>query len=339
MYQNEFDVYLNSNRHFNTYMLWGDEPYLIDLYTQKILKNLCQIEEVNSMYFKEYNFDKALTFLMSNSLFSDCNVVFIKTNKAIPKKEIQSLQQACKQNSNSFLIINCFDDKSDKYLAGKLKTMSNYFNDKGNEIDNVNIRFFSPNRHQALEYLKTEATNISMVANEQSLGYLLDELNDDIYMCINELKKLSPLNEPLNKEMINKYCFNLHNVNIQDFVFDFFVSHDKNIIKHKLQYMLLAGYEEVLLINKFNSFISILIKIKLYTNAKSFNIRAIWGYPLPLQVANMHKDIANKYTINTLHKLLRFFLKIDLELKTALSSNKDSYVVVKLLKLFDFINK
>ena len=339
MYQNEFDAHLNANRYFKSYMLWGDESYLIDVYTKKIISNLCQPNEVSTMYFKEYDFNKAVGILSSNSLFSDCNVVLIKTDKSIPTKEIKAMQNACESNPNSYLIINCFDDKSDKYLPTKLKTMSNSFNDKGGEINNVNVRFFAMSKYQALEYLKKEASDKAIVANEQSLGYLLDKFDYDMYMCINELGKLAPLNEPLDTQMIDKYCFNLHNINTQDFVMDFFSLNDKAKIKQILQKMLLDGYLEVLLINQFNAFVSNLIKIRLYTSSNSFNIRAIWGYPMPPQVANAHRDIANKFSIASLHKILRFFLKLDLELKTKLPSNKDSYVVVKLLKLFDFINK
>jgi DNA polymerase-3 subunit delta len=262
--------------------------------------------------------------------------VLIKTNKNIAIKDIKSLQNACLKNESSYLIINCFDDKSDKYLAGKLKTMSGNFKDN---TPNAQVRFFAPDKKQALQYLSNEANNAGVIANEQSLGYLLDELDNDMYLCINELKKLASLNTPLSRDIIDKYCFNLNDVDTNKLVFWFFESNEIYKIKPQFDSLLLEGYNQINLINSFSIFTSMLIKIKLYQTFSTFNARAIWGYPLPAPIALRYKQIAIKYSIPTLHNLLNFFLKLDLALKVKIKSNKDTYLIVKLLKLFKHINK
>lgn len=86
MYKNEFDNCLRQNKIYKSYMFYGQSIYLIERYALDIAKVLAQGDDIEKLYFDEYDFKDAKNKLLQSSLFSNSNVLLIKIDKKIPKK-------------------------------------------------------------------------------------------------------------------------------------------------------------------------------------------------------------------------------------------------------------
>ncbi|NQY94356.1 MAG: hypothetical protein HRT43_09345, partial [Campylobacteraceae bacterium] len=56
MYKNEFDNALKQNKTFNAYMFFGQSTFLVDNYTSMVAANHGGADEVEKIYFDDYNF-------------------------------------------------------------------------------------------------------------------------------------------------------------------------------------------------------------------------------------------------------------------------------------------
>lgn len=86
MYKSEFDKYLKADKRFSSYMFYGQSTFLVEQYSYLVSKIIAKDEDVEKLYFEEYNFKYAKDRLLQSSLFSSNNVVLIKIDKKIPKK-------------------------------------------------------------------------------------------------------------------------------------------------------------------------------------------------------------------------------------------------------------
>ena len=77
--------------------------YYRDKNEQKILAKGC---EKNSFYFGEFDFEAALSCFSQGSLFGDEALVWIKVDKKIPKKQLDSLIEAIEKNQSGYLILH-----------------------------------------------------------------------------------------------------------------------------------------------------------------------------------------------------------------------------------------
>ena len=84
MYKSEFDKYLKANKRFSSYMFYGQSTFLVEQYAYLVSKIIAQDEEIEKLYFEEYNFKYAKDRLLQSSLFSSNNVVLIKIDKNAP---------------------------------------------------------------------------------------------------------------------------------------------------------------------------------------------------------------------------------------------------------------
>jgi DNA polymerase-3 subunit delta len=88
MYKNEFDNYLKQNKKFKAYMFYGQSIFLIEQYALAVAQSLGNNDEIEKLYFDEYDFKYAKDKLLQSSLFSSNNIILIKTDKKIPKKKL-----------------------------------------------------------------------------------------------------------------------------------------------------------------------------------------------------------------------------------------------------------
>ncbi len=89
MYKNEFDKHIQNTTLSNSFVFFGESSFLIDRYT----KTVTNIEDASvlTFYYDEYDFSVAKAHLSQASLFGDRNVLIIKSEKKIPKKELDTL--------------------------------------------------------------------------------------------------------------------------------------------------------------------------------------------------------------------------------------------------------
>jgi DNA polymerase-3 subunit delta len=96
MYKNEFDNSLKQGKKYKAYLFYGQSIFLIEQYSLAIAQMFGQSDEIEKLYFDDYDFKYAKDKLLQSSLFSSNNVLLIKTEKKIPKKELDSLVEALK---------------------------------------------------------------------------------------------------------------------------------------------------------------------------------------------------------------------------------------------------
>jgi len=315
MYKNQFDKELSNNIFYNAYMFYGQSDYLVDSYSKNIANILANKDEVTKIYFDEYNFKSCKDFLSQSSLFSPTNILLIKTNKKIPKKEVDELISICNINSASKVVFSCVGDTD-------FRTMAKSFTKKTNSVE---VRFFEPFESEAISILATQVAKKNLQCNYGELQYLYNMHHKDLALCINDLEKLSILDEPITINTINKHCFGMGNVSFEEFLYKLFRGEN---INYDLYMILQEGMNEVNLITQTISFVNELFTIHIYLKLYGeLNIKEIWGFNLPAKIAQTRASIARRFGIEDFKEFFNFFSNLELELKTkAKYFDTNSYV-------------
>ena len=313
MYKNQFDKEFSSNINYNGYMFWGQSDYLVEKYSNDVTLKLANGEDIHKIYFDEYNFKECSNFLSQSSLFSSNNILLIKTIKKIPKKEVDELLNICKINTDSKIVFCCMGETD-------FKTMAKSFTKKTSSVE---VRFFAPTDQEALHILNQEVQNKNLQCGFGELQYLYNMHHKDLALCVNDLNKLSILEEPISVNIINAQCFGMGAVAIDDFFNKLFTGQN---INRDLYMIIEEGLSEIQLISQTTTFIQQLFTINSYLKLYGqLNIIEIWGYPLPKDIANTRAGIAMKYKQEDFLRMLDFFQNLELELKTKSTFDINSY--------------
>lgn len=318
MYKNEFDKNFSNGKVFNAYLFWGQSDYLCDSYALKVALHLANGEDITKVYFDEYSFNSCYDTLIQSSLFSSTNILLIKIAKKLPKKEVDKLIDACRLNDNSKVIFACIGDVDFKTMAKSFTV----------NTSSVEVRFFTPYDSEALKILSDESKQLEIDIDNHSLGFLYNMHQKDLALCISDLSKLSILDETITSKTINHHCFGLGSINIEDFLINLFNSVN---INKDLYFLLEEGINEIYLLGRITSFTQNLFMInsylKLYGN---LNIKEIWGYPLPKQIAEQQASIATKFKRDDFLYMLNFLQELELELKSSKIPDLNGYLQAKL---------
>ncbi len=327
MYKQALDTLLQRDSLPKSLMLYGDCIYYRNYYLEKIASKFGSKEEQLRYYFDEYNFKSAKTFVSQSSLFGDKNILIIKSEKTIPKKELEVILQNCQKNDNSFFLFEYFGD--DK----KAKDIAKVFNKK-NSADFV--RFFKPNSYEAINLLLNYAKEINLDINRYALEHLYNIQNEDISLCLEELKKLKNLNKPIEVNDINRYSFSLGVADIETLMEKFFYKKDiKELIEEFLE---MSNSNEIFIINAMENYLTTLFMFYSYILAHgNFDAKAILGYPLPPVIAKKRADMSIKIKLPIYKKLFIELANIELKLKTDSHIDKTSYFISSLIKLQTFL--
>ena len=318
MYKNVFDNHLNSGKIFDAYMFYGQSDFLVEDYALKVATQLANGEDIQKIYFDEYNYNSCKDYLSQSSLFSSQNVLLIKTNKKIPKKEVDSLINACNINSDSFVIFACLGETD-------FKTMGKSFTTKSNSAE---VRFFMPNVSEAMNILNSNASSLGMKFEQGALIHLYEMHEKNLSLCISDIKKLSILDESISTRTISNQCFGMGAVSLDEFLIKLFSGQSFNAHLYKL---LGEGVNEIYLINQITSFVQQLFTINTYLKLYgALDIVKIWGYPLPQNIANQRANIAVKFKLEQFKIMLDYLLNLELELKSSKISDTNAYIQASL---------
>lgn len=313
MYKNQFDNEFSSNINYSAYMFYGQCDYLVNLYSNNVAVKLANGEDICKIYFDEYNYKECDNFLSQSSLFSASNILIIKTIKKIPKKELDSLITLCNTNPDSFIIFCCTGETD-------FKTMAKSFTKKTNSCE---VRFFNPTDQEALHILNGVIQEKNLQCGFGELQYLYNMHQKDLSLAVNDLNKLSILQEPITANIINAQCFGMGAVSIDDFFNKLFTA---QAINKDLYMILEEGMNEVNLVNQTTTFIQQLFNINSYLKLNGqLNIIEIWGYKLPANIANTRASIAMKFNNEDFIRMLNFFLDLELDLKIRKNLEINSY--------------
>ena len=320
MYKNEFDNHLRQNKKFNAYMFYGQSTYLVELYTNIVATSLGLADEIEKLYFDEYDFKYAKDKLLQSSLFSSNNILLIKCEKKLPKKEVDTLIEACNTNMDSTVIFSCMGD-------GDFKTMEKSFTAKTNSAV---VRMFAPNDNEAVRLLENEAKKHNINYEISALNHLYFMHKNDLSLCINDLSKLEILEEKITSNIINTHCFGIGIVSFEDFLHNLLSGKD---ISNDLNLLLEEGVNEVFLVTQVTSFVQQLFLISSYARAYGApNPKEILGFIPPKAVWEKKSKLAINIKPQMFQEMLEFLLNLELELKSSKIDNTNLYLQATLRK-------
>jgi DNA polymerase-3 subunit delta len=320
MYRNEFDNKLRENKLFNAYMFYGQSTFLVEHYTSKVAKLLGSDDEIEKLYFDDYNFKYAKDKLLQSSLFASNNILIIKCDKKLPKKEVTELIKACNINPDSKVIFACIGDTD-------FRTMGGYFNPKSNS---VSIRMFAPFDNEAVRLLETQAKSLNINYELQALNHLYFMHRHDLSLCVNDLSKLAILDDKITSDIVNTHCFGIGVVSFEDFLHDLLSGKD---IGEDLNLLLEEGMNEIYLLTQITSFVQQLFMISSYARTMGApNPKEILGYIPPKNIWEKKSKLAINIKPEIFLKMLDYLLNIELEFKSSKVSNQNLYLQACLRK-------
>lgn len=305
MYKSEFDKQIQANKLSKAYFFYGQSHFLIDYYASFVADIHGQKDDIEKIYYDDYNFKYAKDKLLQSSLFSSNNILVIKTEKKLSKTELTSLVEACNANPDSILIYCLKSDDG--------KALESVFSSKAN---GVSVRFFAPKEYEAIKILEVEAAKLNLIITSSALNHLYFMHRQNLSLAANDLNKLQILDDEINVKDIDTHCFGIGEVNIDDFLQALFSAKD---IEDDLRNILEEGVNEIYLLSQATSFLQQLFMIasyiRLYGNANS---KEILGYSPPKEIWEKRVKVATflasrhgKFT-----ELFELLLNLELELKS-----------------------
>lgn len=315
MYKKEFDAV---QKDFNAYLFWGEEPYYIQKYSRIIQQQLDADENKMVLYYDEYDFTVAKNYLSQASLFGDRNLLIIKHEKSLPKKELQELIAICNKTPNSFLIVELYSNEG--------KKISSIFDKKHKS---VHVRFFTIELQEAkrelLEFCKQKNIDIDSFA----LEHLLVTLDNNIQIAQKELEKLSISGQQIQIKDIDRLIYPLNPLSLEKL---YIAIIKKEPIHELFQKIIEEEHNEMKILLGFENFLQQLFLfysyIRLHGRADS---ASILGYKLPKQIESERVALAIK--IKNYPKIFLLLQECELTLKTKTNIDKSTTLLSYLIKV------
>jgi len=324
VYKREFENLINANKLPKALLLYGECDYQNN-YFAKIVENKWSDEgdEKLLLHYDEYNYATAKNHLGQSSLFGGQNIVIVKTDKVIPKKELDVLIELCNKSDNSYFLFQYFGDS--KKASNIAKAFKKNF-----------VRFFKPNPSEALTLLNVKAQEFNLNISRYTLQHLYFLQLENLSLCVNELEKLSLLNKEITVADIDNLVYGLGSIGLDLFVEKLLKKED---IKESFITLSDSGSgDEIRVVNAIQNYLSQLLLFHMYIKIYgSFDARAILGYPLPPQIAKKRADHSIKIDIQSYKDMLEHLSQVELSLKKTKNIDKNSYLISALIKLQSYL--
>lgn len=318
MYKKEFDTVIRNATIPKAITLYGVCEYQIKIYEEIILSSWGK-DGIIKFYFDEYDFKAAKSHLNQASLFGDCNILVIKTDKMIQKKELEELVKLCEKSDINYFLFIYFGDDS------KIKSLVSPF---GKNF----VRFFKPNQNEALFFLQNEAKKIGLNINGFALMHLYHLHNENLSLSVNELQKLSLLNKEISVTDIDSLVYGMGEINVDDFIVK--LLEKQNIVNQFKALNEEGSIDGVGLINALQNYLYTLYMFHSYIKINgNFDALKILGYPLPPQLAKQRAEQSIKIKPITYKKLFDILINAEYELKKNSHMDKDGFVISTILEL------
>ncbi|MEA3371433.1 MAG: DNA polymerase III subunit delta [Campylobacterota bacterium] len=311
MYKSELDKHIQNKSVSNSFVFFGESTFLIDMYT----KMLTTIDDANilSYYHDEYDFNSAKAHLSQGSLFGDRNILIIKSEKKVPKKELDILIDFCEKNPDNIFVYAYYgsDHKTynNKKAFAKKSTMS--------------VRFFHPKDYEAQNIIAQVAREKNVNIDKYTITHLLGIHNGDVALASNEIDKFRVYDREITTKDVESLVYGLSEVNIDDFIKKILAKKEftedlKNILEH--------GEDEIRVITAITSYLTQLYMFNIYIRVNGApNAIEILGYPAPKFVVDEKAALSIKFKPHTYSKLHELLLESELKMK---SSNVDKHAIL-----------
>jgi len=311
MYKNELDKAIQNKTVSNSFVFFGESTFLIDMYTTM----MSRVNDANILayYHDEYDFNSAKAHLSQGSLFGDRNILIIKSEKKVPKKDLDTLFGYCQKNPDNIFIYAYYG--SDHKTYNNKKTFGKY--------NTMSVRFFHPKEYEAQNIVAQVAHEKKVQIDKYTISFLLNVHNGDVALSCNEIEKFRVYDREIKTKDVESLVYGLSEVNLDDFIKKLLAKKDftqdlKNILEH--------GEDEIRIITAITAYITQLYMFNIYIRVNGApNALDILGYPAPKFVVDEKAALSLKFKPNTYSKLHELLLKSELQMK---SSNVDKNAIL-----------
>lgn len=301
MYKAEFDKHIQNRTISNTFIFFGESSFLIDMYT----KMMTNIEDANTLtlYYDEYDFNSAKAHLSQASLFGGNNVLIIKSEKKVNKKDLEALIELCKKNPDNIFVYAYYGNDHKTYTKAFAKTHA------------MSVRFFHPKDYEAQNIVLSLASEKNINIDKYTVSHLLNIHNADVALAANELDKLAVFDREITTKDIDNVVYGLGETNLEEFIKKLLQKRD---ITEELQNILEHGEDEIRILTTLTSYITQLYMFNIYIRVNGApNALEILGYPAPKFVVDAKANQAIKIKPRTYYKLHELLLQSELKMKSA----------------------
>lgn len=326
MYKKDFISLLNSPNIPNFFLLYGAESYQVEFYTNELLSKYNK-ENLLSLYYDDYSFNLAMSHLSEPSLFANSNLLHIKNDKKIPAKDAKELITQCQNNPNNIFILELHEG-DEKILTDVKKQFGYNF-----------VRFFPPSSvSEVNQILSNHAKILGLNIDNQSLLYIYNLQNENLYLSASELNKLASIGVRFSLDEIKERVYALNGIGF-DVLFDKIIN-KKNINSDYFEFINDSSFNEIALLNMlFRAFHRLyLIHSSIKTSGK-FDPKTVLGYAPPPQIINKLQSQAITIKTEQYTQIFKFLNEIEFDLKCKNSIDKECYLLSALLNLQDILSK
>ncbi|WP_103651193.1 DNA polymerase III subunit delta, partial [Campylobacter concisus] len=237
MYRKDLELNLANANLSNYFLLFGADEFQIELFGKEIL-SFYSSEDANllSLYFDEYNYAQASSHLSEQSLFGGKNILYVKSDKKIPAKELKELISLCSKSPDNYFLFELYESDM-KLVFDTQKAFGTNF-----------ARFFKPsNPDEAINLLAKNSAKIGLNITKNALYELYFTHNENLYLAASELTKLKSLNTHIEQDDVKRLVFGLGGINFDDFFNKFMAL--KDIKNDFFTYLEDPNFNEILLLN------------------------------------------------------------------------------------------
>lgn len=301
MYKSELDKHIQNATISNNFVFFGESSFLIDRYT-KIVTDVADAS-ILSFYYDEYDFNSAKAHLSQGSLFGDRNVLIIKSDKKINKKELDVFVDYCDKNPDNIFVF--------AYYGSEHKTYANAFAKQST----MSVRFFHPKDFEAQNIIAQLAAEKKVTIDKYSISHLLQIHNEDIALACNELDKFVVYDRAVTTKDIDNLVFGLAEINIDEFIKKIL---NKKDFKEDLLSILERGEDEIRVVTAITSYLTQLYMFNIYIRVNGApNALEILGYPAPQFIVDEKANLSIKIKPTLFYKLHELLLTSELKMKSA----------------------
>ena len=307
-------------------LLFGDNDYFIDYYIDHYIQALQAKEELLSLYFDEWDFSQAKSYLSQSSLFGGTNLLIIKHDKKIPKKELDTLIALTNKSSDNYLLFGFDGETRDA------KSMQSSFAEKKGGIW---VRFFEPNMREGVEILQKRAQDIGLDIDHYALQHLILTLNNNLALCSNELDKLAILGTKVTSKDIDRLVYSTAPLATEQFLTNLF---EKKPITEMIETLLELGEDEFSLLRSTQRFVNEIFLFNAYIKLHGTpDSAAILGYKLPKQIEEKKAQLAMRVKPAALLNITEHLLESELEMKRPGDINKETLLYGTFIKMQQYL--
>ena len=325
MYQREFENLLRSTPP-RAMLFFGENEYQVANYLQHYINITNATDSMLSLYYEDYSFERAKAYLSQSSLFGGTNLLIVKRDKKIPKKELDILVELVRKSSDNFFLFHY------QGSATNAKSLQNSFSPK----KGANwLRLFEPNIRESIELLQRKANNIGLKIDYYALQHLMLLLNNNMALCANELNKLAILEGEVTAKEIDRLVYSTAPLATEQLLIELFEK--KPIVKTMTQ-LLDLGEDEFSILRSTQFFVNQIFLFHAFIKLNGYvDSKAILGYKLPKPIEDKKANLALRVKSSTLLKIFEYLLEIELEIKKAPPTNRELLLYGAFIKVQSYL--